>query len=656
MNYIEKVQEQRRRFIEFNEIPKDIKPDILSSWIRCKKYGVEKDNNPPNIIPKDEFDAILDEKKEFIEICLPIMLNLYEILKNTNYSIILTDENAVILKILGNEKIMAQNRDLDFLEGRRWKEEDVGTNAIGTCIYLDKPIQTLGAEHYSKRQQKWTCSASPIHDSKGNIIGCIDLSGSFKDFHTHTLGIVVEASNTIQEQFSIAEHRKWTEVAFNSIKEGILVIDNDFKLEYFNENICNILGIDKNQMYKLFMKSLLKDVIKDMGDIKRLNKIAYREITMYVKNRRVECNVSINPVVMNEKHTGFVILAKKADTVRTMVNKIAGFSSKYDFDNILTQNARMKGIIEDARRIAKSDCTVLITGESGTGKELFAHSIHNGSKRCSGPFVAINCSALPKDLVESELFGYEKGSFTGASKEGNPGKFELANGGTIFLDEIGELPLEIQPKLLRVLDNHAITRIGGKYERDLNVRVIAATNRNLFKEVKLKNFRSDLYFRLNVFNINLIPVRERREDIEMFIKFFLEKLAQKNKVKINNIDEEFIDVVKNYEWPGNVREIENVVQRVYYLSEKGRITKALLPDYIMNYRKSSIEDDMKFSSDSDNEFKPEIQTLDQVEEQLIIKALRHCNGNVVNASKLINMGKSTLYRKIKKYNLEFEMK
>lgn len=172
---------------------------------------------------------------------------------------------------------------------------------------------------------------------------------------------------------------------------------------------------------------------------------------------------------------------------------------------------------------------MLITGESGTGKELFAHSIHNSSNRCKGPFIAINCAALPKDLVESELFGYEKSAFTGASKEGNPGKFELANRGTIFLDEIGELPLEIQSKLLRVLDNHTITRIGGNFERKLDVRVIAATNRNLNEEINKNNFRSDLYYRLNVFNVRLIPLRERTEDIELCADYFLQRLNDKTR-------------------------------------------------------------------------------------------------------------------------------
>ncbi|OAA94894.1 sigma-54-dependent Fis family transcriptional regulator [Clostridium coskatii] len=648
MGYIDKIKERRRRFIECNEIPKDVRPDILNSWIRCKNYGVGENSNKANILSKSEFDTILEEKKEFIRICLPVMLNLYEILKDTNYSIILTDENSVILKILGNERIMVENKNLDFLEGRRWREEDVGTNAIGTCIYLDRPVWTLGAEHYCKEQHKWTCSAAPIHNSRGKIIGCIDLSGSFGTFHSHTLGIVAEASNTIQEQFSINEHRKWTEVAFNSIKEGMLVLDNEFKVKYFNEKICNILGTYKNEIYKLDMKVLLKDIVKDMYELNNSGKIAYREISLYIKNKRIDCNISITPVSMSGNYIGFVIVVQKADIMHVVVNKIAGFSSRYDFDNILTNNLKMMNIIEDAKRIAQNECAVLITGESGTGKELFAHSIHNGSKRCGGPFVAINCAALPKDLVESELFGYEKGAFTGASKEGHPGKFELANGGTIFLDEIGELPLEIQSKLLRVLDNHTISRIGGKYERNLDVRIVTATNRDLIKEVNARNFRSDLYFRLNVFNIRLIPLRERKEDIEMFVEFFLNRLSKKNQMKIEHIDKSFMDIVTNYNWPGNVRELENVVQRAYYLSKDEVITDSLIPEYI----RECVENIEDCTISLENDSKNKIKTVDQVERELIIKALEQCNGNVVNASKLIEMGKSTLYRKIKKYNLE----
>ena len=328
-----------------------------------------------------------------------------------------------------------------------------------------------------------------------------------------------------------------------------------------------------------------------------------------------------------------------------MVNKIAGFYSKYSFEDIITKNPKMLTVVNEAKRIAASDCTVLITGESGTGKELFAHSIHEASNRGKGPFVAINCAALPQDLVESELFGYEKGAFTGASKEGCPGKFEMANNGTIFLDEIGELPLEIQSKLLRVLDNHTVTRIGGKYEKPLDVRVIAATNRNLYDQIQTNNFRGDLYYRINVFNIKLVPLRERPEDAGLCADVFLERLNDKNPEKKKCFDEEFIESVKKYDWPGNVRELENVIKRAYYLSKEDLISHVYVPDYISENIDVTAVDEMYIGN-------TRIVSPEEVEKGNIAKMIAECKGNVIEAGKRLNLSKSTIYRKIKKYNID----
>ncbi|MCB2292598.1 sigma 54-interacting transcriptional regulator [Clostridium algoriphilum] len=646
---VSKIESKLNGLVEEDKIPKGIRQDILDSWIRCKKYKLDV-NIKGKEIDKVQFDKILVEHKELIEIAIPVMLDIFKLLNETNYSIVLTDENAVILKVMGNKEIIEKNRELNFLKGCNWKEENVGTNAIGTCLYLNKPFHTLSAEHYCKAQHGWTCSAAPIHDEKGKIIGIIDLSGHFYDFHSHTLGIVVEAANAIQKQFSINEHRKWAGAAFNSIEDGILVIDNDFMIKDFNLKLCEIFKISGQEIYKIDIRVLLKDIIKDMHNFSNNDKINYREISFYLNNSRVECNVSVTPVKNEKEYIGFVILVKKADSLRHVVNKIAGFYSKWSFDNIITKNPKMISLIEEAKRIAANDCTVLITGESGTGKELFAHSIHNASTRCNGPFVAINCAALPKNLVESELFGYDKGTFTGASKEGCPGKFELANKGTIFLDEIGELPLEIQSKLLRVLDSHTITRIGGKYEKKLNVRVITATNRNLYNQIKTKNFRDDLYYRINVFNIKLIPLRERLEDVEVYAELFLQQLNDKNPESKKFFDKEFINSIKKYNWPGNVREVENIIQRAYYLSKNNIISCLFIPEYI----NEDIEDikDIKDIKDTigipdDNVFKT--YKLEEIEKNLIVKALEYCDGNVVKASKLIGIGKTTFYRKVKKY-------
>jgi len=637
---ISKIKSKLSKLVEEDKIPIGIRQDILDSWLRCKKYKLDVSVRGKEI-DKVEFNKILVEHKELIEIAIPVMLDIFKLLNETNYSIVLTDENAVILKVMGNKEIIEKNRELNFLEGCNWKEENVGTNAIGTCLYLNKPFHTLSAEHYCRAQHGWTCSAAPIHNDKGKIIGIIDLSGHFYDFHSHTLGIVVEAANAIEKQFSINEHRKWAGAAFNSIEDGILVIDNDFMIKDFNMKICEILKISGQEIHKIDIRVLLKDIIKDIINFSNGDKINYREISFYLNNSRVECNVSVTPVKNEEEYIGFVILVKKADSLRHVVNKIAGFYSKWSFDNIITKNIKMLSLIEEAKRIAANDCTVLITGESGTGKELFAHSIHNASTRRNRPFVAINCAALPKNLVESELFGYEKGTFTGASKEGCPGKFELANKGTVFLDEIGELPLEIQSKLLRVLDSHTITRIGGKYEKKLDVRVITATNRNLYNQIQTKNFRDDLYYRINVFNIKLIPLRERLEDVKVYAELFLQQLNDKNPENKKVFDKGFINSINKYNWPGNVREVENIIQRAYYLSKNDIISCSFIPEYI----NGDIEDTTGISDD--NEFKT--YKIEEIEKNLILKALESCDGNVVKASKLIGIGKTTLYRKMKKY-------
>ena len=274
---------------------------------------------------------------------------------------------------------------------------------------------------------------------------------------------------------------------------------------------------------------------------------------------------NIIPVRLRGKTIGLVLSIRDTKNLHKMVNTVVGYKASFTFDDIITKNDKMRNIIDFAKKAAKTNCNILIQSNSGTGKEVFAQSIHNYSSRCAGPFVAVNCAAIPRELVESELFGYEKGAFTGASKGGNPGKFELADGGTIFLDEIGELPLDIQSKLLRVLDNLKITRVGGTYEKSIDVRVIAATNRILEDEIESKNFRSDLYYRLSVMNLHLIPLKERKEDIELLAQYFINKLNAKNPCEAKYLDSSYIDKLKNYSFDGNIRELRNLVERSYYL-------------------------------------------------------------------------------------------
>ena len=242
--------------------------------------------------------------------------------------------------------------------------------------------------------------------------------------------------------------------------------------------------------------------------------------------------------------------------------------------------------------------------------------------------------------MESELFGYEKGAFTGATKEGHPGKFELANGGTIFLDEIGELPLDMQSKLLRVLDNNKITRLGGTYEKTLNVRVIAATNRNLLDEIKNKNFREDLYYRLNVMSIKTIPLKDRIEDIETLASYFVDRLNSKNLNNFKSLDKNYVSIIKNYNWPGNVRELRNVVERSYYLCEGNNIVEEYLHDYLVNKKTIELEENR------------EIITIEELERESIRNAVKQNKGDLVKAAQMLNISRATIYRKVKKYDIK----
>ncbi|MCG8402718.1 MAG: sigma 54-interacting transcriptional regulator, partial [Firmicutes bacterium] len=401
----------------------------------------------------------------------------------------------------------------------------------------------------------------------------------------HTLGIIVAAAYTIEKQLALLHSNELIQTTFESTSDGIIIIDRDYKINKVNKRAIKILGLENEDIYKLDIREIFRDIDFDF-DINYFNgrKSAYfTDCNFYIKGKRISCSVNIVSMITNNEIIGFNLAFKETKYLHRTVNKVTGNIATYTFKNIITRTLKMKRVIGSAKKMARTRGCILLEGESGTGKELFAHAIHNFSSYSNGPFIAMNCASFPKDLIESELFGYEKGAFTGALKEGNPGKFELANGGTIFLDEIAELPLELQAKLLRVVDNLSVRRIGGNYEIKLDVRIIAATNRNLLQEARRKNFRGDLYYRLNVFKLEIPPLRERTGDIELCANYFLRNLNDQHPENVKRFSAEFIGYLENYEWIGNVRELQNIIERAYYLCDERIITEDFLPDLILNY-------------------------------------------------------------------------
>ncbi len=312
---------------------------------------------------------------------------------------------------------------------------------------------------------------------------------------------------------------------------------------------------------------------------------------------------------------------------------------KYNFNNIIGNSRAFLKILQIVKQVAPTDASVLITGESGTGKEVIANSLHMNSKRAKGPFIKVHCAALPETLLESELFGHEKGAFTGAIAR-KRGRFELADGGTIFLDEIGEISQNVQVKLLRVLQEQEFERVGGEETLKVNLRIITATNKDLKKSVEEGKFREDLFYRLNIVNIHIPPLRDRREDIPLFADNFIKYFSRKHGRDVRDIQPKALKILENYRWPGNVRELQNLIENLVVLNTGNTITEDMLPLYITGYAGSGG-------------FQVEPGTpLDEIEKRAILSTLDYSNGNKSHAAKILNIGRKTLLRKLEEYGLQ----
>ncbi|RKD23666.1 PAS domain S-box-containing protein [Caminicella sporogenes DSM 14501] len=426
-------------------------------------------------------------------------------------------------------------------------------------------------------------------------------------------------------------------------KKGIVVLWNKKAEELYNVKMEKILG--KN-IKEVFPNAIMVKVLDTRKPIRN---------RYHSPCENAHIIISVFPVFINNEFIGVVStdrdvtevkelshqLEKATRELKFLKSEVKKFSSD-NFGNIIGRSKKLLKSIEIARQVAKTDATILITGESGTGKEVFARAIHDYSNR-KGLFVPVNCSAIPAELFESELFGYEEGAFTGAKRKGKIGIFELANNGTIFLDEIGDMPMYMQAKLLRVLQEREIRKVGGEKSISVNVRVISATNKDLKKMVEEGKFRDDLYYRLNVVEIKLPPLRERENDIVLLTHNFLKELSEKNNISPPKIEKEVIDILQKYEWPGNIRELKNTIENLIVLCKDGVITKELIPNYIIDKVKK-LKKEEKYPLDLNEAIK-------QVEVYTIKRALKLAKGKKAKAAKLLNIPRSTLYYKMDVYGI-----
>lgn len=421
------------------------------------------------------------------------------------------------------------------------------------------------------------------------------------------------------------------------IPKGVIITDLDGNIKFVNTKGLNMFGYELWEMEERRAHDLFKGWYHVKETILSGN-IYEDEVYVNARTNRLWFNLKASPLIDGKGEVMDIIhVFDDHKKERKLAGRLTKTQAVYTFDKIIGEDKKFKEMLNFCKKIADSKSTILITGESGTGKEILAQSIHNYSNRRDKPFVAINSGAIPKTLIESELFGYVEGAFTGAIKGGRPGKFEIAHGGTIFLDEIGEMPLDMQIRLLRIIEEGTVSRIGATDQKYVDVRIIAASNKDLLKEVEKGNFREDLFYRLNVLPIKIPPLRERKGDIPLLIDHFMERISKRLNKKPIPISEEEMEELINYHWPGNVRELENFIELAINMEY---IPKLGWGEYFKDNTKEYKDIEYRDLS------------LENMEKNHIIKVLKLCSGNITHAAKALGIGRNTLYRKIKKYNID----
>lgn len=622
--------------------------EILSkSHKRCSSYGIEKDIPCPyRILSGEKFNMLIQKNKELIEIARPFMEILYNFLSGSGFSLYFTEKNGVVLTIIGDEDIIEDQTKMGIIEGADMSEKSAGTNGIGTAIAENSSLKISGEQHFIKVFHVWTCSSAVIHSEDGTIIGCLNLTGRRQLAHPHTLGLVVAAVKSIENHLKVEKTQKelvktyqYLNKIMNSLNLGIFAVDTEGLIKAINKSACMMLHMKEEEIINRHVDTVFDNWKYILEQLR--NGQSYEDEEIVYSHKKKRFNINVYPIKdKNSNITGMVGIFKDIQNVYNLVNKYISRTAKYTFDDIIGESEAIQRLKEQIKSISNSPSTVLIQGESGTGKELIAQSIHNNSNRRNKSFVAINCGAIPKSLIESELFGYEEGAFTGAKRGGCPGKFELANGGTLFLDEIGEMPLDMQVNLLRVLQEGCVIRLGGNKYINVDVRIIAATNKNLKKEVENGTFREDLYYRLSVIPIYVSPLRERTKDIEILIEHFLKIKATKLGKPIPEIRKNIYEKLLNYNWPGNVRELENCIENIVNLD--GNIS--------FGFENKTIKRELNYCNNIKLEY--DMCSLEELEKKAISICINQCEGNISKACRILGINRSTMYAKMKKYNIQ----
>ncbi len=629
-------------------VPRGIVDD---SWQRCLESQVDPGTAcaPPPVGEEQLFD-LRTRSATLAQACAPLIQQTREFLSQTGTILLLTDPNGVILDVAGDTRIVGPAGEVHLMPGCNWTEFSCGTNAIGTALALQQPVQIHGAEHFCAGIKRWTCAATVIRDPlDGTVLGVLDVSGLTRTYSPHSLAFIVSMAARIESQFgkfALDRRLRLVERCMERCSgrtDGVVVVDDVGRLVRASAEAPRVfacIGAPERLASAFPVPDLarLADGLVSPGTpdwLLRVNIERIRDGADTLGYLLVVPAPCRRPACVPDSQSG------------------AAYTSAAAFSRIVGHNPALRAAVQKAQQLAKARIPVLLCGETGVGKELFARGIHQASAAADGPFVALNCGGLSRDLLASELFGYVEGAFTGARKGGMVGKIEAAHHGTLFLDEIGEMPLDIQPHLLRVLEEGELYRLGENTPRKVGFRLIAATHCDLRAGIAEGKFRMDLYYRLAVTFISIPPLRQRKDDLPVLIDHWLRASLERYGLASAVFDDEAHACLVNYDWPGNVRELRNVIEGAALMSRDGIIARDDLPPEIRTPAYVAAQGAAPLA-DRSVPFQ-KVASLEMAEAEAIRSAIQHNQGNLTQVASQLGIAKSTLYQKIKKYGLTHDL-
>lgn len=653
----QQLTQAREVFFDRGELPDGLlDPLIIRSWERCRRFGLQECGLSPIEQPLDrhELKTEQDRNRSLLSQGRPIMEHVYEEIRASGSMVILADANGLLLDTVGDPDFVKRADRIALAAGASWDETQRGTNAIGTALSEESAVAVLGGEHFLENNGFLSCCASPIFGPDRRLIGVLDISGDYRSQQRHTLGLARFSSAIIEKRLFELVHARDILVCIHehpnglgSPKEGMAAISPDGQVLAINRNCLDWLGIRRADAVNRDFSMVFESHLAALIDRQRSNPQGFVECQI---NGRKRC-MQLRGNLPNPQLSGRVYEEPAPRATPKAAPSSAPSRRAITLDTLNTGDSRLQMAIDRARRILDRDIPIMIQGESGAGKEMFAKAYHNSGNRHDAPFVALNCASIPETLIESELFGYQGGAFTGARKEGAPGKIQQAHGGTLFLDEIGDMPLNLQARLLRVLQERSVTPLGSTRAIQVDISLVCATHRRLREEVARGTFREDLYYRLNGLAVTLPPLRERSD-----LRALVNKLAAAEALNRDlpvRFSEGALQAIEAYRWPGNIRQLHNVIRVAIALldDDESLITELHLPEELFEVPLPSTE---AFSVQGHDPWAAApleggpAGSLEEISRQAALRTLEAAGGNISAAARQLGISRNTLYRKLGK--------